>query len=219
MPNEKKRRKLNNENEISKTSNEVNNFENEANNFENEETNNFENSEEIALVDPPPLSPAPQELRRSDRLAAKAPKPWEPGTLPDVLYLVFRYLNGESLHRARQVCREWDRVIRVEVWGSTEGRRAVEARLHNNWLSAQPRIRTMVHTWKSLHLPFFHFQYFHIAAAAEDFVILMDKTPRNLLKAYVFVHMEEGKWEKWEISVQDDVDDPDDHYVDFGTIW
>ena len=30
MPNEKKRRKLNNENEISKTSNEVNNFENEA---------------------------------------------------------------------------------------------------------------------------------------------------------------------------------------------
>ena len=92
MPNEKKRRKLNDENEIVKTSNEENNFENEANNLENEEISNFENSEEIALVDPPPLSPAPQELRRSDRLAAKAPKPWEPGTLPHVLYLVFRYI-------------------------------------------------------------------------------------------------------------------------------
>ena len=198
--------------EISKTSNEVNNFENEANNFENEETNNFENSEEIALVDPPPLSLAPQELRRSDRLAAKAPKPWEPGTLPDVLYLVFRFLNGESLHRARQVCREWDRVIRVEVWGSRAGRREVEARLQHNWLSAQPRIRTMVHTWESLHLPTylkFHLQHLHVMAAADDFVILMDKTPWNL-SIYVFVHMEEGKWEKWEISVQDDVDDVDD---------
>ena len=57
MPNEKKRRKLNDENEIVKTSNEENNFENEANNLENEEISNFENSEEIALVDPPPLSP------------------------------------------------------------------------------------------------------------------------------------------------------------------
>ena len=92
MPNEKKRRKLNDENEIVKTSNEENNFENEANNLENEEISNFENSEEIVHVDPPTLSPAPQELRRSDRLAARAPKPWEPGTLPHVLYLVFRYI-------------------------------------------------------------------------------------------------------------------------------
>ena len=38
----------------------------------------------------------------------------------------------------------------------------------------------------------------------------MDKTPWHLLKAYIFVCMEEGKWEKWEISVQDDVDDLDD---------
>ena len=60
----------------------------QINNLENEETNNFENSEEIALLDPPPLSLAPQELRRFDRLAAKAPNPWEPGTLTDVLYLV-----------------------------------------------------------------------------------------------------------------------------------
>ena len=88
-----KRRKFNDDNETVKTSNEVNNFKNEANDLENEETNNFENSEEIALVDSPPLSLlAPQELRRSDRLAARAPKPWEPGTLPHVLYLVFRYI-------------------------------------------------------------------------------------------------------------------------------
>ena len=70
------------------TSNELINFENEANNLENEETNNFENSEEIALLDPPPLSLAPQELHRFDRLAAKAPNPWEPGTLTDVLVLL-----------------------------------------------------------------------------------------------------------------------------------
>ena len=57
MPNKMKRRKFNDDNETVKTSNEVNNFENEANDLENEETNNFENSEEIALVDPPPLSP------------------------------------------------------------------------------------------------------------------------------------------------------------------
>ena len=87
--------------------------------------NNFENSEEIALVLPSPLSLAPQnsayptdwqrKLRKSEAVA------WDLGTLPDVLYLVFNHLNGESLHRARQVCREWDWVIRLEVWGSTEG--------------------------------------------------------------------------------------------------
>ena len=54
MPNEKKRRKLHDVNEISKTSSEENNFvENEA--------NNLENSEEIALVAPRPLSPVLQE--------------------------------------------------------------------------------------------------------------------------------------------------------------
>ena len=53
MPNEKKRRKLHDVNEISKTSSEENNFvENEEN-----EANNLENSEEIALVAPRPLSP------------------------------------------------------------------------------------------------------------------------------------------------------------------
>ena len=45
MPNEKKRRKLNDENEIVKTSNEENNFEIEANNLKNEDISNFENSE------------------------------------------------------------------------------------------------------------------------------------------------------------------------------
>ena len=57
MPNEKKGRKLHDVNEISKTSSEENNFvENEEN-----EANNLENSEEIALVAPRPLSPVLQE--------------------------------------------------------------------------------------------------------------------------------------------------------------
>ena len=125
-------------------------------------------------------------LRRSARLAGP---PWATVPMSHVLRHIFQHLNGESLHRARQVCREWDRVIRVEVWGSTEGRRAVEARLHNNWLTAQPKMTTTVHTWQSLH----HTDHeYHSCLAAEDKIVIL-KDRWNYCKAHVFIIDEEGE--------------------------
>ena len=57
--------------------------------------------------------------------------------LPDlVLVQVFLRLGGGSLHRCRQVCRQWDSVIRHQVWASRAARRLLEQRLRCNWVQA-----------------------------------------------------------------------------------
>ena len=67
--------------------------------------------------------------------------------LPDlVLVEVFLRLGGGSLHRCRQVCRQWDSVIRDQVWGSRAARRVLEQRLRYNWVQAQPEPRVTTRT-------------------------------------------------------------------------
>ena len=83
-----------------------------------------ENPDGFAVGCPRSSSTESPILRRSARLAGS---PWATVPMTHVLRHIFQDLNGESLHRARQVCREWDRVIRVEVWGSTAGRRGGES--------------------------------------------------------------------------------------------
>ena len=57
--------------------------------------------------------------------------------MPDlVLVQVFLRLGGGSLHRCRQVCRQWDSVIRHQVWASRAARRLLEQRLRCNWVQA-----------------------------------------------------------------------------------
>ena len=36
------------------------------------------------------------------------------------------------------MCKEWDQLIKTEVWGSEEGRRVMERRLEIQWRHAQP---------------------------------------------------------------------------------
>ena len=62
--------------------------------------------------------------------------------MPDlVLVQVFLRLGGGSLHRCRQVCRQWDSVIRHQLWGSRAARRVLEQRLRCNLVQAQPEPR------------------------------------------------------------------------------
>ena len=52
--------------------------------------------------------------------------------------LVFLMLDGASLHRARQVCRDWNQFIVREIWNSRVGRKSLEARLKLNWKREEP---------------------------------------------------------------------------------
>ena len=55
--------------------------------------------------------------------------------MPDlVLVQVFLRLGGGSLHRCRQVCRQWDSVIRHQLWASRAARLLLEQRLRCNWV-------------------------------------------------------------------------------------
>ena len=60
----------------------------------------------------------------------------------ELLQEIFLYLDPESLHTARQVCQGWNDFIRESVWGSQRGHRALERKLHNNWLSSESRVFT-----------------------------------------------------------------------------
>ena len=61
-----------------------------------------------------------------------------PGELSRKILLM---LDGDSLHRARQVCQGWNEAVLNLIWG--EDRAAVETKLKNNWRFAAPaRIET-----------------------------------------------------------------------------
>ena len=57
---------------------------------------------------------------------------------------IFLNLDPRSLKRARQVCKEWDRLVMKEVWGSEEGRREMERRLDMRWREARPTRREVI---------------------------------------------------------------------------
>ena len=54
-------------------------------------------------------------------------------TYSNLVRNIFLNLDPKSLKRARQVCKEWDRLVMVEVWGSEEGRREMENKLDKQW--------------------------------------------------------------------------------------
>ena len=56
----------------------------------------------------------------------------------DVIRQIFLNLDPVSLKRARLVCREWDELVKREIWGSDEGRRVMERRLDRQWREARP---------------------------------------------------------------------------------
>ena len=59
--------------------------------------------------------------------------------LDEVLQKIFLHLCPSSLHRSRQVCRQWNAFIVRRVWGCRFGRRQLEARLEQRWRNSQPR--------------------------------------------------------------------------------
>ena len=59
----------------------------------------------------------------------------------NIIRQIFLNLDHVSLKRARQVCREWDDLVKREVWGSEEGRREMERRLDRQWREAEPTRR------------------------------------------------------------------------------
>ena len=64
----------------------------------------------------------------------------------ELLQEIFLYLDPESLHNSRQVCQQWNDFITESVWGSQRGHRALERRLHNNWLTSEPRVLSVDYT-------------------------------------------------------------------------
>ena len=71
----------------------------------------------------------------------------------ELLQEIFLYLDPESLHTSRQVSQRWNDFIREAVWGSQRGHRALERRLHNNWLTSEPRVFSVDYTDQM----FFHY--------------------------------------------------------------
>ena len=64
----------------------------------------------------------------------------DPVTYHDIVRQIFLNLDLTSLKSSRQVCREWDRLVMGEVWGSGEGRRKVELRPVGQWAASRPLI-------------------------------------------------------------------------------
>ena len=62
----------------------------------------------------------------------------DPVTYQDIVRKIFLNLGLASLKSARQVCKEWDRLVMGEVWGSGEGRREVERKLSSQWKHGEP---------------------------------------------------------------------------------
>ena len=56
----------------------------------------------------------------------------------DLFRQIFLNLPPTSLKRARLVCREWDQLIKEEVWESKEGRKVMERRLEKQWREVEP---------------------------------------------------------------------------------
>ena len=56
----------------------------------------------------------------------------------DIFRKILVKLNGRSLHRARQVSKEWNSFILEQVLGTVEYRREMERTLQQQWRSATP---------------------------------------------------------------------------------
>ena len=72
------------------------------------------------------------------RASLKRKRPLSLEKLPDLVRVkVYLYLDGRSLHRCRQVCREWNGYILDNIWNSLSNRRHLEQRLRRNWTRGQ----------------------------------------------------------------------------------
>ena len=66
---------------------------------------------------------------------------YDKSTYCNLVRQVFLHLPPTSLKRARMVCREWDQLIKEEVWESKDGRKVMERRLEEQWRQSQPTRR------------------------------------------------------------------------------
>ena len=57
----------------------------------------------------------------------------------ELCQIVFLMLDGVSLHRARQVCKDWNQFIVQQIWNSRVGRTSLETRLKQNWKQGEPK--------------------------------------------------------------------------------
>ena len=62
----------------------------------------------------------------------------------NIIRQVFLNLDPVSVRRARLACREWDELVKREIWGSEEGKRVMESRLDRQWREARPGKKEIV---------------------------------------------------------------------------
>jgi len=60
--------------------------------------------------------------------------------MDEVLQEVFLLLSPGCLHRARQVCHQWNQFILGRLWGSRVGRRRLRLRLEEKWRKEKPLV-------------------------------------------------------------------------------
>ena len=59
--------------------------------------------------------------------------------IPDEVFAkILQMLDGPSLHTARQVCQDWNSMVKAQVLGTVEGRREMEKTLQLQWREATP---------------------------------------------------------------------------------
>ena len=52
---------------------------------------------------------------------------------------IFLMVDGVSLHKARQVCKDWNELIVEQIWNTRVGRTSLETRLKHNWKQGEPQ--------------------------------------------------------------------------------
>ena len=56
----------------------------------------------------------------------------------ELCQMIFLMLDGVNLHKARQVCKDWNKFIVQQIWNSRVGRTSLETRLNHNWKLGEP---------------------------------------------------------------------------------
>ena len=82
-------------------------------------------------------------ITTQNKLKASASRRGSIGTIakireipPEILSKIFLMVGLESLqslHSCRQVCREWNNQIRINIWGNPDYRKRMATRIQSNW--------------------------------------------------------------------------------------
>ena len=65
---------------------------------------------------------------------------------PELKVKIFLNLQGGSLHRCRQVCREWNNFILENIWKSKDARKVMKMKLKDNMFGEEAQyVKTVEH--------------------------------------------------------------------------